>query len=164
MAVLPGRIQFGSWRKCVLAFILYAYCLLFVAVLRSAVECAAFELFNAQGGSMNNRSHFRPGTLLAALMLVLTPALAQQNQTTAAPGGAAVAPAKKNLFAARTGSIGRAHCALSGCFVGADFYGFNLSAGGRSGRRAGSRLTRKLPERRLRMRWPSSPGIQRSNP
>jgi hypothetical protein len=97
MAVLPGRIQFGSWRKCVLAFILYAYCLLFVAVLRSAVECAAFELFNAQGGSMNNRSHFRPGTLLAALMLVLTPALAQQNQTTAAPGGAAVAPAKKTF-------------------------------------------------------------------
>lgn len=46
---------------------------------------------------MNNRSPIRPGTLLTALLLVLTPALAQQNETTAVPGAAAVAPAKKTF-------------------------------------------------------------------
>lgn len=46
---------------------------------------------------MNNRSHFFPATLLTALMLVLTPALAQQNETAAAAGAAAVPPAKKTF-------------------------------------------------------------------
>lgn len=46
---------------------------------------------------MNNRSQFHPGTLLTALMLVLTPALAQQNETVAAVGAAAVAPATKTF-------------------------------------------------------------------
>lgn len=46
---------------------------------------------------MNNRSHFRPGVLLTALMLVLTPTLAQQNEISAAADAAAVAPAKKTF-------------------------------------------------------------------
>ena len=46
---------------------------------------------------MNNRSHFFPATLLTALMLVLTPALAQQNETAAAAGAAAVPPAQKTF-------------------------------------------------------------------
>ena len=35
---------------------------------------------------------FRPGTLLAAMLLALTPALAQQNQTAQPVGSEAVAP------------------------------------------------------------------------
>ena len=40
---------------------------------------------------------FRPGTLLAAMLLALTPALAQQNQTAQPVGSEAVAPANKTF-------------------------------------------------------------------
>jgi len=54
------------------------------------------NLFNAQGCPMNS-NRFRPCSLLAALMLTLTPVLAQQDQSLQAPGADAVAPAKKTF-------------------------------------------------------------------